>query len=440
MNERETKTFSLKEPPFSHNFDKKSLIKILEFERYSQTIEYLKEEKRLAIEFNDSELSIRTYQYIGVIQFGSLKIIIEPKIEGLTTSDIIKLLFYAHNLENISIINRTSFSNLKLSLLDLVIFTFIEEVNQIIKELTKDYTLNKETLTYIRGRIDFNQLISNCLLLHKGIPCIYYKHSENVILNQILLSGIRFCYKLTQSPKNKQDLRSLMKYFDGNISDSDLSGRLFKTAYDSINRSNIYYRTAIRLLELLYENFGFNLKEGELTGPGFLFNMERFFQDVLAKFFTQFLPYRTFKHEKEIPNVFSYLDKDMTKKIERSIRPDYTITYTEPKPGFIYFDAKYMDLWVKSIPIGIIYQLGFYSLLSHPKYNRSFILYPTQDKKAVDKKIRINLDEKLKDPHYIIARPVDLKEIYEAVMNWVKYRSKDKGEELAKKLTRPCAI
>ena len=98
-----------------------------------------------------------------------------------------------------------------------------------------------------------------------------------------------------------------------------------------------------------------------------------------------------------------------------------------------------MDLWAKSIPIGIIYQLGFYSLLSHRNYNQSFILYPTQDKKAVDKKIRINLDEKLKDPHYIIARPVDLKEIYDAVMKWVKDRSKDKGEELAKKLTTPLA-
>jgi 5-methylcytosine-specific restriction enzyme subunit McrC len=74
-------------------------------------------------------------------------------------------------------------------------------------------------------------------------------------------------------------------------------------------------------------------------------------------------------------------------------------------------DAKYRDLWARSLPREMLYQLAIYALSKSTGAPRSTILYPTLDADAVDQTVL------LKDPALghkraeIMLRPVNLLEL-----------------------------
>jgi 5-methylcytosine-specific restriction enzyme subunit McrC len=137
-----------------------------------------------------------------------------------------------------------------------------------------------------------------------------------------------------------------------------------------------------------------------------LFDMNRFFQELLSRFLHEHLTEYTVRDEYRLRELFSY-DPAHNPRRRRSPtpRPDFMIL--DRGEVVAVLDAKSRDLWEHSLPRGMLYQLALYAL-SQEDCRRSVILYPTLEPTATEQRIRVH------EPLYgagraeVVLRPVDL--------------------------------
>jgi 5-methylcytosine-specific restriction enzyme subunit McrC len=87
-------------------------------------------------------------------------------------------------------------------------------------------------------------------------------------------------------------------------------------------------------------------------------------------------------------------------------KPDFVIRRNGRIKAIL--DAKYRDLWVKSLPEGMLYQLALYALGQDAKERRAVILYPTLLMDASDQAILLREPVSGDLQAQVVLRPVNL--------------------------------
>jgi len=143
--------------------------------------------------------------------------------------------------------------------------------------------------------------------------------------------------------------------------------------------------------------------------PGFLFDMNLFFQALLSRFLKEHLQGYVVRDQYKIHDMMSYdpAHNPQHRKAPK-LRPDYVVLQKSNVVAIL--DAKYRDLWENSLPEHMLYQLAMYAL-SQSEGMKAVILYPTMHSDAQEAHIRIH------DPMYatsrasVVLRPVNLDEM-----------------------------
>ena len=146
------------------------------------------------------------------------------------------------------------------------------------------------------------------------------------------------------------------------------------------------YAPAISILRLLIESKGITLTGDTSTMPlpGFLFDMNRFFQSLLSRFFSENLSDCSVWDEFRLRDVIRYdPDYNPRKRSSPTPRPDFVVIRGKAIVGIL--DAKYRDLWEKSLPRDMLYQLGIYAAVHDLRV--ATILYPTLDPYAKEARL-----------------------------------------------------
>jgi 5-methylcytosine-specific restriction enzyme subunit McrC len=360
------------------------------------------------------DIRIRATSWVGRITLGDLAITVRPKIPGVP---LLNLLRYAYSLRDLHTFMPTDFDARTNAFQDLIVEQLANETAELLSRgLHRDYLRFSAELAIPAGRIDFGQLVFSLATAKSAVPCTYYNRSDAILLNRVLLAGLRLAARLSTDNQLTARVFRLAQTLEASVPTTQMTKLDLDNARRVIDRRSTAYSSALTLIDLLVNGMGVSLGEAgdPIEMPGFLFDMNRFFQSLISRFLHEELPEFSIQDEHRLKGMFEY-DSANNPQRRRTVvpRPDFALLSNGKVIEFL--DAKYRDLWETSLPREMLYQLAIYALSKETGTPRATILYPTLAVQAVDQVML------LKDPIFghkraeVALRPVNLLKIEKLV-------------------------
>jgi len=354
-------------------------------------------------------LQLEATSYVGRLQLGDLTITIRPKLVGLP---LLRLMSYAYKLRDLQLIGYTDYSPEEAPFQDLLIGQLIVEAKALLRRgARRDYLRAEDALAVPRGRINFGQLVRCAGAEAATLPCQYYPRTEDCLPNQIVLAGLRLASRLANDLLLRTEVRKLGKLLDDKVKRVSLDRKLWSVWRRSRNRLTENYEPAIRIIQLLWSSSSISLadEERDLPLPGFLFDMNRFFQRLLTRFLEENLAEYHVRSEHRLHGTLVYAPGwNPQHRHDPAPRPD--IALLQGRRVVRLLDAKYRDIWETSLPREMLYQLAIYAL-SGQGDGKSVLLYGTTSSEATESRIEVR--DPITDGYkaMVLVRPVNLVEL-----------------------------
>ena len=377
-----------------------------------KTAEVLSAKGIIDIEEMKNGISITTNSYVGKITIGGLRINIYPKLKGMP---LYKLLRYAYGLSDLKLYDSAEHSLSGFSFFDLLIYQMYAEADDIYRRgIGKSYLSVSEDLSTPRGRIDMVRLARSNVQT-AALPCKYFFRSENTVLNQTVLAGLRLGIQLVSDNGLKMKLRSLAGAYSETIDEIRLNRVVLQKAKSTLNRLMLRYRAPLEIINILYESQGMQMEDDMriIILNGFFFDMNAFFETLISRLLSDYCIQYTVKDQYSLSGMFKYAP---------GYNPKHNPSPT-PRPDFAIFkngraarllDAKYRDLWNNPLPRDMLYQLAVYAV-SGVGDKTATILYPALDNIPSVQKVDIFNPVGGGKMAEVIIRPVNLDKISKAL-------------------------
>jgi 5-methylcytosine-specific restriction enzyme subunit McrC len=358
-----------------------------------------------------SGLEIRSNSHVGRIRLGTFNIRIVPKVPQPT---LLNLLTYAFGFRKLRLYEDVRQGLETAGFEDILVYQLNAEAGELIaRGLHRDYEAQHATMSSPRGRIDMLQLVRQGGVVTARLPCRFFPRIEDCELNRVLLAGL----KVAAAVANDQDLRRGSQ----RLAEQLIAGRVSAMRLDPVslaqvrrgmNRLTVAYESAVNLIELLVASHGLCLRDSSssLHLPGFLFDMNRFFQALLSRFLHEYLCGYTVQDEEPLRGMIRYVPEFNPRHLHAPVlRPDLMVMKGGTPVAVL--DAKYRDLWEENLPSEMLYQVATYAAVHAARM--AVILYPTTSTNARESRLTVRNALTGDSVATVCVRPVVLPELEE---------------------------
>lgn len=378
-------------------------------------VDVLKCTERFSVTELRHGIEITTTSFVGSLQLGDLHIVITPKIDFDVLISLFRYAYGLHDLHQLSdVSHKTSMSTFQ----DLLIQQLGSEVAGLLaRGIHRQYFPVTERLSSPRGKIDVTAVVRESGYIADKISCAHYPRLEDNVLNRLLLTGTRFAAWLTGNRTLRTHLLQLVSRLEADVATIPLDGNLLAQARRALSRLTSAYEPAITLIELLYGGAGVSWQEDERTPlrlPGFLFDMNRFFEALVTRFLSENLRGFTVRAQHKLAGMMAYrTEHNPLRRRAPTPRPDIAVIGNAAVVKLL--DTKYRDLWENPLPRDMLYQLAIYAL-SQPKPGEAVILYPSMNRHARQQVVDIREPTTGAHGASVILRSINLAEMVELII------------------------
>lgn len=247
--------------------------------------------------FEHRHRSIRVLNYCGVVQVGRLTMEVLPKIATGGTAEqrasfdrrlLLRMLSIARDLPLIDA-DRAGMDLQREQLLEIVVrFFCTETTRQFHQGLIRRYVTAEESLAVIRGK----WLLDAGLRLHVGrkdqVRCEYDEFTDDNAYNQVIQATLQLLIRRTRdNPRLNLDLRGLAARLS-DVTEAAVSAQSVRDL--PRDRLVARYETVFQMCEWFLSAESQNVRAGEERALGLLFDMNRLFEEVVAKVVRAVLP------------------------------------------------------------------------------------------------------------------------------------------------------
>jgi 5-methylcytosine-specific restriction enzyme subunit McrC len=372
----------------------------------------LDEQRMVSVRELRSGMSVATTSYVGSIAADPLTIRIQPKLGGRALAG---LLAYAVGMDRIHLLPEHEIGLATQAFQDLLVLQLAAEASRILASgIHRSYLTTQMPLSQPRGRILFAQL-ARAPMTTAVLPCRVVEREENVLANRVLLAGLQRGGRLAISPLVRTRVQRVAHVLADRVEPALLVAETFRRLARESSRLTTAYEPAFALIRMLVAGSGVGPEtDTERTElPGFLFDMNRFFQEAVERFLREWLEDAKVLPQERLRDIFRY-DPFMNPRRRRAPapRPDFVMS-REGKIVAIA-DAKYRDLWEHTLPADMLYQLSVYAL-GQADCHSVIILYATMASDAREARIAIADPIRGHTRAHVILRPVCLPELADLV-------------------------
>ncbi|MBE9868951.1 McrC family protein [Campylobacter concisus] len=230
---------------------------------------------------------IQARNYVGVLQTkNGLTIEILPKIADKTDTDKSKAVFIKmlRTLKNFPF-KSSNLANLKtqnLPLLEIFISMFLCELEALVKKgIKSDYVALEENLNFLKGKLNINEQIKRNSLHKERFYVGYSEFLNDIKINRIIKTTLKFLYKKSNSSKNQQKIRELLFIFD-EVSECEDYKNFFEKLI--INRQVKHYEQTLLWCKIFLLNNSFTPHKGDDLAFALLFDMNALFESYIGNF------------------------------------------------------------------------------------------------------------------------------------------------------------
>lgn len=368
-------------------FEEEALLRGIELSPSPSALaEALTRSGRLEIHEHRKGLRLQTTSFVGRVEIGGLTITIEPKI---ARHDLLRLFEYAYDLGGLELLDDASYGASDTLFVDVVVQRLLLELRRLRERgLHRAYVRVAEDLGSPRGAIDMRRMVGAMASGSAVVPCVHHPRDEDHLLNRVLKAGLFVAARVAHgSGLRVAAMRAAASLEE--IEAVPLSSGILARAERALDRRVLHYAPALRLVEILWSGTSLDLEQNDerVDVPGFLFDMNRFWQALLGRLLRESLEQVTVIEDRAMHGALRYAEGHHHPKFRApTARPDFVLTRAGKRVAVL--DAKYRDLWRHELPSSMLYQLAVYASVQGSG-GTATILYPTDAVEAREVRIEV---------------------------------------------------
>ena len=245
---------------------------------------------------------IQARNYVGVLQTKSgLTIEILPKIADKNDAERSKAVFIKmlKTLKNFPFksSNLASLKTQNLPLLEIFISMFLCELEALVKKgIKSDYVALEENLNFLKGKLNINEQIKRNSIHKERFYVGYSEFLNDIKINRIIKTTLKFLYKKSNSSKNQQKIRELLFIFD-EVSECENYKNFFAKLV--INRQVKHYEQTLLWCKIFLLGNSFTPHKGDDLAFALLFDMNALFESYVGDFIKKSFPGTILQHSEK---------------------------------------------------------------------------------------------------------------------------------------------